>query len=67
MSEYEQPQNEEPMVEPLETEEAQRELEAAGWERVERGGKLLWRNPKSGHLYPQGAAVSALRRGRIDD
>ncbi|HVE99997.1 MAG TPA: hypothetical protein VNA27_01485 [Rubrobacteraceae bacterium] len=40
----------------------QRELEAAGWVRSERQGKLFWRNPKSGHVYPQGAAVEQLRR-----
>ncbi len=39
----------------------QRELEAAGWEKVERQGKLFWRNPQSRHLYPQGTAVQRLR------
>ena len=39
----------------------QRKLEAAGWEQVERQGKLFWRNPKSGHLCPQGAAVQRLK------
>ena len=41
--------------------EEQRKLEAAGWERVDRQGKLFWRNPQSGHVYPQGAAVERLR------
>jgi len=40
----------------------QSELEAAGWVRTERQGKLFWRNPESGHVYPQGAAVEQLRR-----
>lgn len=40
----------------------QSELEAAGWIRTERQGKLFWRNPESGHVYPQGAAVEHLRR-----
>ncbi len=39
----------------------QRKLEAAGWERVDRQGKLFWRNPESGHLYPQGTAVQRLK------
>ncbi len=39
----------------------QRKLEAAGWKRVDRQGKLFWRNPQSGHVYPQGAAVKRLR------
>ena len=58
---------EQPMNEPLDLEAERRELEAMGWESLERAGKLVWRNPKSGHLYPQGAAISAVRRGRIDD
>ena len=41
--------------------EEQRKLEAAGWKRVDRQGKLFWRNPQSGHVYPQGAAVERLR------
>lgn len=41
--------------------EAQRKLEAAGWERVYRQGKLFWRNPQSGYLYPQAAALQRLR------
>ena len=40
----------------------QRKLEAAGWVRSERQGKLFWRNPESGHVYPQGAAMEHLRR-----
>ena len=44
-----------------------RELEAAGWVRMEREGKIVWRNPKSGHLYPQGAAVALVRREAVGD
>jgi hypothetical protein len=40
------------------------ELEAAGWERVERGGFIVWRNPKSGHLYPQDVALHIVRENR---
>jgi hypothetical protein len=28
-------------------------------------GKLVWRNPRSGHLYPQGAAISLIRAGKL--
>ena len=38
------------------------ELEAAGWELVERGsGKTIWRNPLSGRLYPQYVAITMVR------
>ncbi len=52
-----------------ETTEEQRELEEAGWEMVysEAQGEMLWRNPESGHLYPQSAAIDLLRRGRVPD
>ena len=41
-----------------------RELEAAGWELVERGGgKTIWRNPQSGRLYPQSVAITMVREG----
>ena len=55
-----EPQDE-PMVEHIDKEAEQRELEAAGWERIERAGKIVWRNPKSGYLYPQGAAIALVR------
>jgi hypothetical protein len=45
----------------LDQEAEQRELEAAGWERVYRQGKLFWRHPESGGLYPQGPAIRRLR------
>jgi hypothetical protein len=54
-----------------EREAQQRELEAAGWELVERGGgKTIWRNPHSGSLYPQSVAITMVREGpspRISD
>jgi hypothetical protein len=54
-----------------ERERQQRELKAAGWELVERGGgKTIWRNPKSGSLYPQSVAITMVREGpspRISD
>lgn len=53
---------EEPATESIDKEGEQHELEAAGWELVEREGKIVWRNPNSGHLYPQGAAIALLRR-----
>jgi hypothetical protein len=47
-----------------EKEEQWRELEAAGWELVERGGgKTIWRNPQSGRLYPQSVAITLVRKG----
>ena len=40
------------------------ELEDAGWELVERGsGKTIWRNPRSGGLYPQSVAITMVREG----
>src|ERR671917_737740 len=50
---------------PVDLKAQQRELEAAGWQRLERVGKLVWRNPRSGHLYPQGAAISLIRAGKL--
>ena len=50
---------------PVDLEAQQRELEAAGWERLERMGKLDWRRPYSNYLYPQGAAIALLRTGRL--
>jgi hypothetical protein len=44
--------------------EQRRELEAAGWELVERGGgKTIWRNLLSGRLYPQSVAITVVREG----
>ncbi len=61
MSEIEGPNRDEPFAEWVDPEADQRELEEAGWERVERQGKLVWRNPQSGHLYPQGVAIRLAR------
>ena len=45
-----------------EKERQQGELEDAGWELVERGsGKTIWRNPRSGRLYPQQVAITMER------
>ena len=41
-----------------EKDEQRRELEAAGWELIERGGKAIWRNARSGRLYPQSVAIT---------
>ena len=46
-----------------EGERQRRELEDAGWELVERGGKTIWRNPHSGGLYPQSVAITMVREG----
>jgi hypothetical protein len=43
-------------------------LERAGWERSEREGETVWRNPVSGLLvYPQGVAVAMVREGANPD
>jgi hypothetical protein len=40
------------------------ELEAAGWEPVVRcEGKIVWRSPGSGYLYPQGVGIAMVREG----
>ncbi len=52
---------------PVDKEAEQHELEAAGWERLEREGKIVWRNPESGYLFPQGAAIDLLRGRREDE
>ncbi len=57
----EEDRREDPLSGPHNTSEEQRKLEAAGWERVERQGKLFWRNPHSGHLYTQDSALKRLR------
>ena len=54
----------EPEAVPVDPEAQQRDLKEAGWEPIERLGKVVWRHPWSGHLYPQGAAIQRLRRDR---
>ncbi len=47
-----------------ESDRQRRELEEAGWVLVERGGgKTIWRNPRSGGLYPQSVAITMVREG----
>lgn len=62
MNTGEEPRDE-PKSVPIDPEAEQRELGTAGWERIERQGKIFWRNPESGHRYPQGVAITLLRRG----
>ncbi len=57
----EEDRREDPLSVSYDPDKEQRNLETAGWERVDRQGKLFWRNPQSGHLYPQGTAVKRLR------
>ena len=45
----------------------QRELEDAGWERLERDGEIVWRNPENGFVYPAGIALSMVREGADPD
>jgi hypothetical protein len=40
----------------------EKELEEAGWERVEVEGETYWCKPDSGRLYPRGAAYDTHRR-----
>jgi hypothetical protein len=40
----------------------ERELEEAGWERVEVGGETYWSRPDTGHLYPRGSAYDVQKR-----
>ena len=46
---------------PVDLEAQRRELEEAGWTRIERLGKVVWKRPNSGYLYPQGVAIRLLR------
>ena len=64
MEDVEGHKRDEPAAELIDPAGEQRELEDAGWERLERQGKVVWRNPESGHLYPQGVAISRLREQR---
>jgi hypothetical protein len=45
-----------------EKDEQRRELEAAGWELIERGGgKIIWHNAQSGRLHPQSVTITMVR------
>jgi len=46
---------------PVDLEAQRRELEEAGWTRIERLGKVVWRRPNSNYLYPQGVAIRLVR------
>ncbi len=46
---------------PVDLEAQRRELEEAGWKRLERLGKVVWQRPNSNYLYPQGVAVRLIR------
>jgi hypothetical protein len=50
-----------PEAVPVDLEAQRRELEEAGWTRVERLGKLVWQRPDSHYLYPQGVAIRLVR------
>ncbi len=60
MSSYETPRGATPNTVPLDVKAQERELEAAGWKRLERQGKIVWQHPQTGYLYPQGPAVRRL-------
>ncbi len=46
---------------PVDLEAQRRELEEAGWRRLERMGKVVWQRPNSNYLYPQGVAIRLVR------
>ena len=46
---------------PVDLETQRRELEEAGWTRLERMGKVVWQRPNSNYLYPQGVAIRLVR------
>ena len=49
-------------------EQDRRELEAAGWERLERSdGKDVWLDPDNGFMYPQDVAAALVREGKEGD
>jgi hypothetical protein len=64
VSEETGPTRDEPEAVLVDPEAQQRELEEAGWEPIERLGKIVWRHPQSGYFYPQGTAIQRLRRDR---
>ena len=55
-----------PEAVPIDPEAERRELEAAGWERFEKGtGEVVWWHPTSGTLYSQGAAIRGSGETRL--
>lgn len=45
-----------------EAEQERQELKAAGWNCFQEAiGKSFWKNPDSGHLYPQETAIAIVR------
>ena len=46
---------------PVDLEAQRRELEEAGWKRLDRLGKVVWQRPDSNYLYPQGVAIRLVR------
>lgn len=59
-------QDKEQKAVPIDPEGEQRELEAAGWERLDVQGKIFWVNPQSGHRHPQGPAIRRMRQMQED-
>ena len=51
---------------PIDPEGEQRELEAAGWEKVDVQGKIFWVDPQSGYRYPQDSAIRRMRQMQED-
>ena len=43
--------------------DANRELESAGWEPEYREGETLWRNPDDGNWYEEKQAIDILEGG----
>jgi hypothetical protein len=43
--------------------DANRELESAGWEPEYREGETLWRNPNDGNWYEEKQAIGILKGG----
>ena len=67
MSKNRDSQDKEQYVVPVDPEGEQRELEAAGWERVDVQGKIFLVNLQSGHRYPQGPAIRRMHQMQEDE
>ncbi len=51
-----------------ESEQERQELKAAGWVSLEESiGKTFWKNPDSGYIYPQDAAITIVRGENVAD